>query len=68
MVKGQSETLAHTLTMGLQQGSTPKQMFSSQHIAKISVNESNFTYFGSYRTLLLNSCMLSDNLWFVFIT
>ena len=47
MVKEQSETLAHTMTMGLQQGCTPKWMFNSQYIAKISMTERYFTYFCS---------------------
>ena len=46
IVKGQSETVARASTMGLQRGCTPKeppQIFSSQHVAKINVIESDFT-------------------------
>ena len=73
-MKEQSKTLACVLTMGLQQGCTP----SNHHrcsvanicIAKISMDESDFTYptFVHYCILLLNTCKSSDNLWFVLIT
>ena len=41
---------------------------SVANIAKISVTESDFTYFCSLPYIIINTRISSDNLWFVLIT